>query len=222
MTPQELKESVNALIQKGRFDAVPPMLEQAAAAMDVAAKKSLIPFIEQTGLECYFDKRGFFAAGKCYELAAALSATVFGESDERSIRRLRRAANHFAGPDNHLSKAQARQSGKQALVLVQRLRRILEQNHPQDKKAIADAMSLEVFTDDFGDVLSAPEFDRIKTKRGDVYKAVLSAYGEQSSEFANVLIGYAGFLDRHGLEKEGRQFQQRADDIMAALEGGQS
>jgi hypothetical protein len=83
-------------------------------------------------------------------------------------------------------------------------------------------MHLEVYCDDYGDVLSEPEFKRINTMRLKVFDAVLKAYGEFSSDYANVLIGYAAFLERNGRGRDAKAFQESADEILAKLEGAQS
>jgi hypothetical protein len=218
MMPQALQKSVDKLIKQGRFEAVLPLLEQAAAKMDTTEKEKLIPVIEKAGLEMYYSKAGFFAAGKCYLLAAELAATVFGGGDPRTIQKLNRAVNHFAGPDNHLSDEQARKSAKEAVVLAQRLRAVLERFHPDDRTALADTIVLEVFATDFGDRLSESEYRRVKDLHNQTFKIVAEAYGERSVEFADCCICIAGFFKRNGHEQESSLFRQRHDEIVAALE----
>ncbi len=222
MIPIQLVKTVKKLIRQARYDEVPTLLEQAASKMNLAEKERLIPLAEDAGLECYYYHPGFFAAGRCFEIAADLSGAVYGEGDDRAVRRFRRAMNHYAGPDCHLSNAQARQSAAQAVVLAQRLRTILERYRPDDRQTLADTIVLQVFAKDFGDRLSETDYRHVKELHNQTFKIVAEVYGERSAEFAGCCVRIADFFKRNGHEQESLLFRQRHDEIMAALEGAES
>jgi len=217
MDLESIQKKALILIQQGRFADVAPLLEQAVNGADNHEKESLIPLAEALGLECYYEKAGFFAAGECYRLAADLAAAVFGESDSRSIQKLRRTANHYAGPDYHLTQSQKHDSAARAVELSQRLFAVLEQHRPDDLEALADCAVLEVFCLDWNTPLTNEVFQEHKDLYYRTLDLTAKAYGPESSEFGGQCQRVADFLKTNGQKKQAAEFQTKYEQIAAAL-----